>query len=323
VYPAWTFSSTPGEEGHFGWEVEVGSLSIFVDAGYLFKQGSGAVLKAKLGRHEIALDAQKFIDALGAWVCEQYPKDELLRTYWYDGARQGVPTPDQLHVAALPFVKLRLGRINSSGQQKGVDTLIVRDLMVLSQERSIQRAIVLSGDEDLREGIDYAQDRGVRVAVVGIDANGDRSQSVELVREADESLVLPSTILDSILTRKELPPRGAEFRTTPPSSIATPGSADVAGFVTCAKEFARQWLEKATPSEVAAIVTNRPRIPRDLDALILQHAVHATGVFTIADEPRRAMRAAFWAEINQVATPTTGQASGEAASGAADKESSS
>ncbi|MFZ0666139.1 MAG: NYN domain-containing protein [Acidimicrobiales bacterium] len=301
----------------------MGSLSVFVDAGYLFKQGSGAVLKAKLGRHEIALDAHKFIDALVAWGCERYPKDELLRTYWYDGARHGVPTPDQLHVAALPFVKLRLGRINSSGQQKGVDTLIVRDLMVLSQERSIQRAIVLSGDEDLREGIDYAQDRGVRVAVVGIDANGDRSQSVELVREADESLVLPTTILDGILTRKELPPRSTEVRIAPVSPLVSPESADEVRFVTCAKEFARHWLEQTTSSEVAAIVADRPRIPRDLDALILQHAVRATGVFTIADEPRRAMRAAFWAEINQVAPPTGQPAGGVGSGGAADTEKSS
>jgi uncharacterized LabA/DUF88 family protein len=164
----------------------MGSVSIFVDAGYLYKQGSGAVLNAKLGRHEVSLDAHKFVEELVGWVCQLYPDDGLLRTYWYDGARQGVPTPDQLDVAALSFVKLRLGRINSSGQQKGVDTLIVRDLMVLSQERSIHRAVVLSGDEDLREGIEYVQDRGVRVAVVGIDAHGDRSQSVELVREADE-----------------------------------------------------------------------------------------------------------------------------------------
>jgi uncharacterized LabA/DUF88 family protein len=54
--------------------------------------------------------------------------------------------------------------------------------MVLSQERSIHRAVVLSGDEDLREGAEYAQGRGVRVAVVGVDPNGDRSQSVLLPR---------------------------------------------------------------------------------------------------------------------------------------------
>ena len=98
-----------------------GRVCIFVDAGYLFKQGSGAVLSEKLGRHEIVLDAQKFISELAEWLATCYPGDEVLRTYWYDGAKQGIPSTDQLTVAALSFVKLRLGRINSSGQQKGVD----------------------------------------------------------------------------------------------------------------------------------------------------------------------------------------------------------
>lgn len=284
------------------WEVIVGAVSVFVDAGYLYKQGAGSVLQAKLGRHEIALDAQRFNDELGKWVRGLYTGDDLLRTYWYDGARQGVPTPDQLDIAALPFVKLRLGRINASGQQKGVDTLIVRDLMVLSQERSIHRAVVLSGDEDLREGIEYAQDRGVRVAVVGIDVNGDRSQSVELVREADENLLLPTSLLAGILTRRQAPgPPSA----SPQPSATSPGPPAVteAVFTAHAESFARDWIAKATGSEITAIISGRPRIPRDLDALMLQHAVHALGIHTIDDGPRRAMRSAFWAVVETKTKP--------------------
>lgn len=262
----------------------------------LYKQGSGAVLAEKLGRHEVQLDVREFVDKLARWVCGRYSGEALLRTYWYDGARQGVPTPDQLDVAALPFVKLRLGRINSSGQQKGVDTLIVRDLMVLSQERSIQRAVVLSGDEDLREGIEYIQDRGVRVATVGIDAGGDRNQSVELVREADENLVLPPEILSATLTRRASIPRAESVPTAP--TATTEELVVLAGY---GEEFAREWLGKAAPSEVSAILAERPRIPREMDALMLQHAVRATGINTIADQPRRAMRAAFWRVIDQEA----------------------
>ena len=164
----------------------------FVDAGYLFKQGSLALFgPAKggpgrsWGRHEITFDPEPFMQKLSAWLCQRYPEDQLFRTYWYDGAKLGVPT-EQLAVASLSFVKLRLGRINSAGVQKGVDTLMVRDLMVLSQERSIHRAIVLSGDEDIREGIEYAQDRGVRVAVLGIGLRGVQPIH-ELLREADEA----------------------------------------------------------------------------------------------------------------------------------------
>lgn len=278
----------------------MGNVCIFVDAGYLFKQGAGAVLNAKLGRHDVMLDARRFVEELAAWVRQRYPADELLRTYWYDGARRGIRTPEQLDVAALPFVKLRLGRINASGQQKGVDTLIVRDLMVLSQERSIHRAVVLSGDEDLREGVEYVQDRGVRVAVVGIEALGERSQSVELVREADESLVLPQAILAAAITRRTLPtpPVPTPVAPVPPARPVQPAPPDAVPYAAHAEQFAREWVGKATAEEIAAILADRPRITRELDALMLQYTVRAAKVATIEDEPRRLMRRAFWTVID-------------------------
>lgn len=290
----------------------MGNVSIFVDAGYLFKQGSGAVLNAKLGRHEVIFDARRFVEDLAGWVRQRYPDDELLRTYWYDGARLGVPTSEQLDVAALPFVKLRLGRINSSGQQKGVDTLIVRDLMDLSQERSIHRAVVLSGDEDLREGVEYVQDRGVRVAVVGIEAMGALSQSVELVRGADESLVLPQAILANTIRRRALPwPHPAIAPPTTESlRPAQTVSEDTHSYAIYAEQFAREWLRRATAEEIAAIVTDRPRIPHQLDASMLQHTVRAANVPMIGDEPRKLMRRAFWTVIDARLDPRSDGAPG-------------
>ncbi|MHB2021825.1 MAG: NYN domain-containing protein [Mycobacteriales bacterium] len=287
-----------------------GRVSIFVDAGYLFKQGAGAVLGAKLGRREVQLDARRFVSDLAEWLCIAHPEEELLRTYWYDGAAKGVPTSEQLDVAALPFVKVRLGRINSAGQQKGVDTLMVRDLMVLSQERSIQRAVVLSGDEDLREGIEYAQDRGVRVAVVGIDAQGDLSQSPELVREADEALVLPEGLLSSSLTRVSRPRTVAIAETAHRSpsttpSLGTPGSLASNPFATHAAAFTREWLAKAPAGAMANLVAGRPAIPRDIDAQMLRFAVERSGVRTIGDDDRRAMRAIFWLVLTNEAPPAT------------------
>jgi hypothetical protein len=275
----------------------MGNVSIFVDAGYLFKQGAGAVLNEKLGRREVGLDGRQFVGDLADWICGLYENDELLRTYWYDGARRGVPGPEQLDVAALPFLKFRLGRINASGQQKGVDTLIVRDMMVLSQERSIHRAVVLSGDEDLREGIEYAQDRGVRVAVAGIDFNGDLSQSPELMREADEHLIVPKDILERSIHRRvaaSTAPRTIETV----KQVESPTDDPTAQCVHCAEDFARDWLSRANAEEIAAIVAARPRIPQNLDASILQFTVRKTGIHTIGDEPRRAMRVAFWAAID-------------------------
>jgi hypothetical protein len=264
----------------------VDRVSIIVDAGYLFKQGAGAVFGKKLGRHEVHLDARTFVADLAAWFCSSHPGEELLRTYWYDGAVRGVPSTEQLDVAALPYVKMRLGRINSAGQQKGVDTLIIRDLMVLSHERSIQRAVVPSGDEDLREGIEYAQDRGVRVAVVGIDAGGDRSQSSELVREADEVLVLPTEILSKtlVLAGSVVSVHSSNRPSGPPASL------DNNSFVDHAVAFTRAWLAKAPSSVLASLIATQPVIPRDIDAQMLRFTAEQSGVRTIGDDARRAMR---------------------------------
>ncbi len=253
---------------------------------------------SKLGRHQLDFDARKFIENLTNWLRKIYPLDELMRTYWYDGAKHGVAIPDQQSIAALSFVKLRLGRINSSGQQKGVDTLIVRDLMVLSQERSIQRAVVLSGDEDLREGIEYVQDRGVRVAILGIDSNHGSSQSVELVREADQALMIPREILKETLSRRETSDIDKSMHSVPQSIAkkhSTPSPAE--RFSVIAKEFALGWKAKATGGEIAALLSDRPRIPKELDAALLQHAVQTSGVNSIEEGPRKAMRVSFWTTL--------------------------
>jgi len=51
-------------------------------------------------------------------TCRQSADAPILRTYWYDAAQDGIPTSEQLVIASLPFVKLRLGRL-SGGHQKG------------------------------------------------------------------------------------------------------------------------------------------------------------------------------------------------------------
>ena len=80
--------------------------------------------------------------------------------------------------------KLRLGLVNSRGQQKGVDSLIVTDLIELARNRAITDALILSGDEDIKIGVQVAQTFGVRVHLLGIKpARG--SQSDYLMMEAD------------------------------------------------------------------------------------------------------------------------------------------
>jgi hypothetical protein len=79
---------------------------------------------------------------------------------------------------------LRLGFINSVGQQKGVDSLLVTDLVELSRNGAICDAVLLGGDEDLRIGVQIAQSFGVRVHLVGIEPSRG-SQSLQLRQESD------------------------------------------------------------------------------------------------------------------------------------------
>lgn len=111
--------------------------AIFIDAGYYYAQGSYAAFGETLRRQYLTCDEAAFLRDVVAVIAGLLPvESEVLRTYWYDGARNGSPTPSHLAIGSQQRVKLRLGRINGAGQQKGVDTLIVRDLSYLRNDQS-------------------------------------------------------------------------------------------------------------------------------------------------------------------------------------------
>ena len=135
---------------------------VFVDAGYLYAQGSACLQGSKAKRESLRLDHAKIVKVMRAYASQVQPSAPLLRIYWYDGTSRG-PTLDHRMLADLDDLKLRLGLINSVGQQKGVDSLLVTDLVELSRNGAICDAVLLGGDEDLRIGVQIAQSFGVRV----------------------------------------------------------------------------------------------------------------------------------------------------------------
>ena len=160
-------------------------IAVLVDAGYLFAQGSVALTGSKKTRSDLALDAPSVINELKVLAAAKASTCSLLRIYWYDGAVAGMRlTADQALLASLDDVKVRLGFINSAGQQKGVDLLIVTDLIELARQKAVCDAILLSGDEDVRVGVQIAQNYGVRIHLLGI-APTRGSQSLPLMHEAD------------------------------------------------------------------------------------------------------------------------------------------
>ncbi|MFP4555131.1 MAG: NYN domain-containing protein [Actinomycetota bacterium] len=257
--------------------------AVFVDAGYLFASG-GLLCHNTRKRGDLVLDELQLLE----WLCsqaEEHSHVEVLRTYWYDGARSGIPTESQKRIAARPGVKLRLGRVNGAGQQKGVDALIYRDLITLATERAITDAYLLSGDEDLREGVKAAQDRGVRVTLIGIPAPSGYNQSEELCWEVDDQLTLGRDDLSKVLGRTTSP--RAESDADPQVSAATAGAS-----------FASEWLASSDPQGVVALLEQRPRIPTPLDGELMRSAETMMRVDLREDQAsKRQVRRAFWESI--------------------------
>ena len=196
------------------WELthSMDRCAVFVDAGYLYAEG-GKLSGIGPSRRNVRLDAlraNEFLVGLATTACRL----PVLRTYWYDGARDRIPTAEHQAISDLPNVKLRLGRLNQRHQQKGVDALIYHDLMTLARERAVSAAYLLSGDEDLREGVRAAQEIGVRVTLVEIRTpSGARNQSRDLAREADEILMLTKEDLSGFIV--EAPDTGEARRYSP------------------------------------------------------------------------------------------------------------
>jgi len=157
--------------------------AIFVDAGYVFAQGSVSLSGSKTPRTQLKLDATELIAQLTALALAKSVGVSLLRIYWYDGAWNG-PTVEHLALANTENIKLRLGSINSAGEQKEVDSLLVTDLIDLARNQSICDATVVTADTDVRIAVQIAQTFGVRVHLIGLEPSRV-SQSPSLRQEVD------------------------------------------------------------------------------------------------------------------------------------------
>lgn len=171
--------------------------ALFLDAAYLYAAG-GQLCHNTKQRARLVLDFQRAVDDLRA-ICKRACGLPPLRVYWYDAATDAQPTASHLAVASVQGVQLRLGRLTPQGQ-KGVDSRIVRDLIVLSHHHAISEAVLLSGDDDLREGVSEAQEVGVRVSLIGVaPAVGFQNQAPTLVRQADATIVLTQAQVGAFL----------------------------------------------------------------------------------------------------------------------------
>jgi hypothetical protein len=155
---------------------------------------------------------------LAQFAAARIPEFKLLRIYWYDGSGGLRPTIEQEQLARLDNVKVRLGLINSAGQQKGVDSLIVTDLIELARLGAICDAVLLSGDEDVRVGVQIAQNYGVRIHLLGIEPSRG-SQSKALLQEADTTSEWTKATVAKFLSIRSSP---AKPDSVSPVAVALP-----------------------------------------------------------------------------------------------------
>ena len=264
------------------------SFVVMVDAGYLYVAG-GKLCLGSSNRSEVHLDfkaAAKGLVEMG----RNHSGFRHLRTYWYDAATNAQPTPAHYALGFLPGVKLRLGRLTSTGQ-KGVDSRIVRDLIVLSRDRAVSAAYVLSGDEDIREGVAEAQDQGVSVFLVGVTPAPDEigNQALALISEADDHLILDKDAIQSWFSVRE-------FDRTFDADPQTPEEEEALSF---GEQFGANWAATATSLQMQTLLAGQPQLPNEVDRRLLEEARGLLGDLYDRQNLRKSLRGGFWRAIER------------------------
>jgi uncharacterized LabA/DUF88 family protein len=185
--------------------------AVMVDVGYIYA-AAGELLFGSSSRRDFRVDAVPLIQVVTKHA-DELIRGELLRVYWYDAARDRVPTIDQRVIAQMPWVKLRLGNLNARGQQKGVDAQIRADMEALARHRAITDAVLIAGDEDMVPAVEAAQAFGVRVHLWGIEPPYGTNQAERLVWESDTVDVLEGAFLRPYFSKN--PAAAVDPRTDP------------------------------------------------------------------------------------------------------------
>ena len=246
-------------------------VAIFVDAGYLYAAGSVALYGQNMPRVRVALKRDETIANLQATADDKSGGASLLRIYWYDAVPPRGPSAEQRHISDMDNVKLRLGTITPRGQQKGVDSLIVTDLLELARNRAVSDAVLLSGDEDVRIGVQIAQSLGVRVHLLGIEPSRG-NQSRALMQEADTTTEWNKSRLEAILSLR--PDFGAATENDPRTRSDSNFQTEEA-----MNQVVAALIDSLSPDEIRSIANIAPNdmIPWQYDRWLIVRASNLTG----------------------------------------------
>ena len=190
------------------------------------------------------------------------------------------PTAKQQRLADTDDVKLRLGVVAHTGKQKGVDSLIVTDLIELARNHAISDAVLLSGDEDVRIGVQIAQTYGVRVHLLGIEPPYNQGNQSRLLRQESDTLKKwGRSDVEAFLAIRELPESLCD---EPRQTLGGQHTSTAAQLDGVADSFvhARSVPER---SALAALGARQP-IPDEFDRVLLRAAADQLGRFLESSE---------------------------------------
>jgi uncharacterized LabA/DUF88 family protein len=304
--------------------------AIMVDVGYIYA-AAGELLLGVASRREYRVDAPGLIQELTR-NAENEIRGELLRVYWYDAARDRVPTIDQRVIAQMPWVKLRLGNLNARGQQKGVDAQIRADMEALARHRAITDAVLVAGDEDMVPAVEAAQAYGVRVHLWGIEPPYGTNQAERLVWESDTVEVLDTAFVKPYFTSQlitEAEPGHLDVQTTaivpspaqlfgerhaprPGAKVVAHGSAGPPGAAAASKlgpdrerveeageHVAQKWILTRGEDNIKDLLPG-PILPPVIDKELLVEAEKELGQsLRPYQEAREWLRDAFWERVHR------------------------
>jgi uncharacterized LabA/DUF88 family protein len=294
--------------------------TVLVDVGYLYA-AAGELLLGTANRSECRVDAEGMIHALMKLAAAQLG-DDLLRVYWFDAARDRVPTIDQRVIAQMAQVKLRLGNLNLRGQQKGVDAQIRSDLESLARHRAVTDAVLLAGDEDMLSAVEAAQSYGVRVHLWGVEPPYGTNQAERLVWESDTVHTLDADFVRPYFTATAVRPRTPtptevfsgrpaialpasavvhpplpEHRTPPPQRHARTPLPDRSEIIEIGEYVAQKWILTRGRDNIGDLLPG-PLLPTVIDKELLVEAEKELGISLRPHEKARLwVRDGFWSRV--------------------------
>ena len=188
-----------------------------------------------------------------------------------------------------------------------MDSLIVTDLVELARNRAISDAVLVSGDEDVRIGVQIAQSFGVRVHLIGIEPRRN-NQSRALMQESDTATEWSKSTIDRIMARRE------GFDDAEAGVAHDEGGAPAADIQLDVEnifdEVVSEFAATLSADEIQAVANLLPsdRIPQEYDTLLLRRSSRRVGSFLneaekiyLRNQLKAAARASASAETDSTA----------------------